>query len=87
MTQEAEVWRQVQKGKCGKREWEEVRQGRSLRLVCPSSVGPPANRVGAVPSSYVERRLVFPAVLCSQIGMEGKGVIGSLDEAGGGPTN
>ena len=32
--------------------------------------------------------LIFPpAVLCSQIGMEGKGVIGSLDEAGGGPTN
>ena len=87
MTQEAEVWRQVQKGKCGKREWEEVRQGRSLHLVYPGTVGPPTDTVGALPSSYLERRLVFPAVLCSQIGMKGKGMIGSWDEAGGGPTN
>ena len=84
MTREAEVWRQVQKGKRGKREQEEVRQGRSLLLVYPSTVGPPTDRLGAVPSGYLQRSLVFPAMLCSQIGMEGKGVIGSLNEDGGG---
>lgn len=88
MTREAEVWRQVQKGKRGKREQEEVRQGRSLLLVYPSTVYPfPTDRLGAVPSGYLQRSLVFLAVLCSQIGMEGKGVIGSLNEDGGGLTN
>ena len=50
-------------------------------------LGLPADRGGGAPSRYLEGSL-FLAVLCSRVGMEGRGIIGSLNvRAGRSPMN